>query len=41
MNNPYLSLDQQIVGDVYTSSEVMNNLAVLCDEFGSRFAGTV
>ena len=41
MNNPYLSLDQQIVGDVYTSSEVMNNLTVLCDDFGSRFAGTV
>ncbi len=41
MNNPYLSLDQQMVGDVYTSSEVMHNLTVLCDDFGSRFAGTV
>ena len=38
--NPYLNLDQQMVGDIYTSREVMDNLTVLCDDFGSRFAGT-
>jgi Zn-dependent M28 family amino/carboxypeptidase len=38
--NPFLSTDRQIVGDVYTSSEAMDNLVVLCDEFGSRFGGT-
>ncbi|MEM7112233.1 MAG: M28 family peptidase [Chloroflexota bacterium] len=38
--NPFLSTDQQIMGDVYTSSEVMDNLTILCDDFGSRFGGT-
>jgi hypothetical protein len=38
--NPFLSTDRQIVGDIYTSSEAMDNLTVLCDEFGSRFGGT-
>lgn len=38
--NPYLQLDRQIVGDIYTSQEVMENLTVLCDDYGSRFAGT-
>ena len=38
--NPYLQLDQQIVGDIYTSQEAMENLTVLCDEYGARFAGT-
>jgi Zn-dependent M28 family amino/carboxypeptidase len=38
--NHFLTLDQQIVGDVYTSAEAMDNLVVLCDEFGSRFGGT-
>ena len=38
--NPYLQFDQQMVGDIYTSQEVMDNLTVLCDEYGSRFAGT-
>ncbi|KAA3659274.1 MAG: hypothetical protein DWQ04_22860, partial [Chloroflexi bacterium] len=40
-NNPYLEIDQKIVGDVYTTSEIMDNLTILCDEFGSRFGGTV
>ncbi|MBK9055105.1 MAG: M28 family peptidase [Chloroflexi bacterium] len=40
MNNPYLALDQQIFGDIYTRTEVMDNLTMLCDEFGSRFGGT-
>jgi Zn-dependent M28 family amino/carboxypeptidase len=40
MPNPHLSLDQQIVGDIYTSDESVKNLSVLCDDFGSRFGGT-
>jgi Zn-dependent M28 family amino/carboxypeptidase len=40
MTNPYISLDQKIVGDIYTSSEAMDNLSTLCDDFGSRFGGT-
>ena len=39
-NNPHLSIDQKIVGDTYTSSEIMDNLTILCDDFGSRFGGT-
>lgn len=38
--NPFLALDQQMVGDIYTSTEVMDNLTILCDDFGSRFGGT-
>jgi Zn-dependent M28 family amino/carboxypeptidase len=38
--NPFLKLDQQIMGDVYTSTAAMDNLTILCDEFGSRFGGT-
>ncbi len=38
--NPLLAVDQQIVGDCYTSREVMETLITLCDEFGSRFGGT-
>lgn len=38
--NPYLSIDQKIVGDIYTSNEIWDNLATLTDEFGSRFGGT-
>ncbi len=38
--NPLLALDQQIAGDIHTSSRVQEHLRVLCDEFGSRFGGT-
>lgn len=38
--NPYLSLDRQMTGDIYTSAEIWENLATLTDEFGSRFGGT-
>jgi aminopeptidase YwaD len=38
--NPFLTVDQQIAGDVYTNREAMDNLVVLCDDFGSRFGGT-
>ena len=40
IENLFLSLDQAIVGDIFTSSEVMDNLTILCDDFGSRFGGT-
>ncbi|MEZ4590428.1 MAG: M28 family peptidase [Chloroflexota bacterium] len=39
-SNPHLATDQKIIGDVYTSTELMDNLAILCDAFGSRFGGT-
>ena len=39
-NNPFLEIDRQVMGDVYTSTEMMDNLAMLCDDFGSRFGGT-
>lgn len=38
--NPFLSVDQQMIGDAYTSTEAQDNLITLCDEFGSRFGGT-
>lgn len=38
--NPFLAIDRQMVGDIYTSTEVMDVLTILCDEFGSRFGGT-
>ncbi|MFC2015950.1 M28 family peptidase [Chloroflexota bacterium] len=40
LENPFLGIDQKMVGDVYTSSETMENLITLCDGFGSRFGGT-
>ena len=40
MTNPHLSLDQKILGDIYSSRTAMDNLEVLCDDFGSRFGGT-
>lgn len=40
MENPLLPLEQRLVGDVYTSREVMDTLEVLCDDFGSRWAGS-
>jgi len=38
--NPFLTIDRQIVGDGHTSTEALDNLIVLCDDFGSRFGGT-
>lgn len=39
-NDFYLPIDRLIAGDGYTSTEAMDNLTVLCDDFGSRFGGT-
>jgi Iap family predicted aminopeptidase len=38
--NPYLDVDKKVMAEVYTSSEPMDNLKVLCDVYGSRFPGT-
>ncbi|MBT3323430.1 MAG: M28 family peptidase [Anaerolineae bacterium] len=40
MTNPHIPLDQKILGDIYSSHEAMDNLEILCDDFGSRFGGT-
>jgi aminopeptidase YwaD len=38
--NPFLAVDRQMVGDLYTTGQAMEDLVTLCDEFGSRFGGT-
>lgn len=40
MENPYLDIDKKFMAEIYTSSESMDNLKVLCDVHGSRFPGT-
>ncbi|MGD0803040.1 MAG: M28 family peptidase [Candidatus Bathyarchaeia archaeon] len=40
MANPWLEVDKKIVSEIYTSSEPMDNLKMLCDVYGSRFPGT-
>lgn len=39
-HNPLLAIEQKIVGDIYTATTPMDNLIILCDDFGSRFGGT-
>ena len=34
------AVERKILGEIYSSSEAMDNLTVLCDEFGGRFVGT-
>ncbi|MFT7585584.1 MAG: aminopeptidase YwaD [Cellvibrionaceae bacterium] len=36
----FLDKDKLIAGDCFTSTEAMDNLTILCDDFGSRFGGT-
>ena len=38
--NLHLQIDRQIIGDTFTSRAPMDNLEVLCDDLGARFAGT-
>jgi Iap family predicted aminopeptidase len=33
-------IERKILGEIYSSSEAMLNLTVMCDDFGGRFAGT-
>lgn len=40
ISNPLADVERNLVGDIYTSREVMDNLEVLCDDFGSRWGGT-
>ena len=40
MYNPYIEEDKRIVSEIYTSSEALDNLVILCDVYGSRFPGT-
>ena len=40
MVNPYADLDKRILGEVYGSTETMDNLIVLCDEYNSRWPGS-
>jgi len=40
MTNYDLDIDKLLVGDIYTSSEVLDNLILLCDEYGSRQGAT-
>jgi aminopeptidase YwaD len=40
LSNPYLEIDKKIVSEIYTGSEPMENLKVLCDVHDSRFPGT-
>lgn len=40
MTNSYLDIDRLMLGDIHTASDQMDNLTVLCDDFGSRFGGT-
>jgi len=40
MSGKLSGVERRILGEVYSSSEAMENLTVLCDDFGGRFAGT-
>jgi Iap family predicted aminopeptidase len=40
MVNPYADLDKRIFGEVYGSTETMDNLVVLCDDYNSRWPGS-
>jgi aminopeptidase YwaD len=40
MVNPYRELDRRILGEVHGSTETMDNLVVLCDEYRSRWPGS-
>ena len=39
MTNPYIEVDKKIMSEIYTGSEPMDNLEILCDVHGSRFPG--
>lgn len=40
MSSGLSGVERRILGEVYSSSEVMANLTVLCDDFGGRLAGS-
>ncbi len=40
VDNPYIDVDKKIMAEIYTNSEPMDNLKVLCDVYDSRWPGT-
>lgn len=40
MDEQLKEIERDIVGEIWTSGEAMRNLITMCDDFGSRFAGT-
>lgn len=40
MDDSYSNLDKRILSEVYSSTETMENLVVLCDEYNSRWPGS-
>jgi hypothetical protein len=40
MSSGLSGVERRILGEVYSTSEAMTNLTVLCDDFGGRLAGT-
>jgi len=40
LENPHADIDRKVVSEIYTSSEPLDNLKILCDVHGSRFPGT-
>ena len=40
MTNPYLDVDKKVMAEIYTSSEPMDNLEILCDVHDSRWPGS-
>jgi len=40
MSGKLSDVERKLLGEIYSSSEAMDNLTVLCDEYGGRFVGT-
>ena len=34
------AFDKLLAGEIFTSTDIQMNLEILCDDLGSRFAGT-
>lgn len=40
MNEKFLKVEREILGDIWQKSDIQNNMLYMADEIGSRFAGT-
>ncbi|MFP3950925.1 MAG: M28 family peptidase [Candidatus Bathyarchaeia archaeon] len=40
LNETYRKTEREIIGEIWQNSEILENMLVLADEIGSRFAGT-
>lgn len=40
MTNPLLEIERRLLGDLYAGRNAQDTLEILCDEFGSRWAGS-